>query len=64
MKVTGTTRKMARRALEILLQLSQRENAHHLLTQAIAFLEMLDRDKDAKTTPVILSVRVMQLRKS
>ena len=61
---TGTTQKMARRAFEILLQLRERENAHQLLTKAIAFLKMLDREKDVTTTPVMLSVRVMQLRKS
>lgn len=58
-----TMQKMARDAFALLLELRERENAHQLLTQAIAFLEMLGREKDVKATPVMLSIRVMQLRK-
>jgi len=54
---------MAREAFGLLLELRQHDNAHQLLTQAIAFLEMLGREKDAKATPIMLSIRVMQLRK-
>ena len=65
MKATPRTmQKMARQAFGLLLELRERDNAHQLLTQAIAFLEMLGREKDTNTAPVILSVRVMQLRKS
>jgi hypothetical protein len=55
--------KMAREAFGLLLELRQHDNAYQLLTQAIAFLEMLGREKDAKATPIMLSIRVMQLRK-
>lgn len=55
---------MARQAFGLLLELRERENALQLLTQAIAFLEMLGRGKEAHVAPIVLSVRVMQLRKS
>jgi hypothetical protein len=58
-----TTQKMARQAFGMLLELRERENAHQLLTQAIAFLEMLGREKDRNAAPTMLSVHVMQLRK-
>jgi hypothetical protein len=65
MKVTPrTTQKMARQAFGLLLELRERENAHQLLTQAIALLEMLAREKEVNAAPIMLSVRVMQLRKS
>ena len=54
---------MARQAFGLLLDLRERENAHQLLTEAIAFLEMLGREKDTNAAPIILSVQVMQLRK-
>lgn len=54
---------MARQAFGLLLEMRERENAHQLLTQAIALLEILVRDKEV-TAPIMLSVRVMQLRKS
>jgi hypothetical protein len=60
----GTTQKMARQAFGLLLELRDRENAHQLLTQAIVFLEMLGQEKDWNAAPFMLSVRVMQLRKS
>lgn len=59
-----TTQKMARQAFGLLLDLRERENAQQLLSQAIAFLEMLGRERGMNTAPMMLSVRVMQLRKS
>jgi len=59
-----TTQKMARQAFGLLLELRERENAHQLLTQAIAFLEMLGREKGINDASIMLSVQVMQLRKS
>jgi hypothetical protein len=59
-----TTQKLARQAFGLLLELRERENAQQLLNQAIAFLEMLIREKDVNAAPIMLSVRVMQLRKS
>jgi len=58
------TEEMTREAFGLLLELRDRENAYQLLTQAIAFLEMLSREKEIKATPLMLSVRMMQLRKS
>ena len=64
MKATPRTmQKMAREAFGLLLELRERGNAHQLLTQAIAFLEMLAREEDINAAPMMLSVRVMQLRK-
>ena len=65
MKATpGTTQKMARQAFGLLLEMRERENAHQLLTQANALLEMLVRQKEVNSAPIMLSVRVMQLGKS
>ena len=65
MKVgSRNTQKMARQAFGLLLDLRQRDNAHQLLSQAIALLEMLAREKEVNAAPIMLSVRVMQLRKS
>jgi hypothetical protein len=55
---------MVRAAFGLILEMRQRENAHQLLSQAIALLEMLNREKDVKAAPIMLSIRVMQLRKS
>ena len=55
---------MARQAFGMLLEMRGRENAHQLLAQANAFLEMLVREKEAHAAPIMLSVRVMQLRKT
>lgn len=65
MKTTPRTmQQMAREAFGLLLELRERDNAHQLLTQAIAFLRMLGKEKDAKGAPIMLSIRVMQLKKS
>ena len=59
-----STQTMARQAFGLLLEIRGREDAHHLLAKALAFLEVLAREKDARSAPIMLSVRVMQLRKS
>jgi hypothetical protein len=64
MKTTPShIQKMAREAFGLLLELRERGNAHQLLTQAIAFLEMLAKEESVNAAPIMLSVRVMQLRK-
>ncbi len=55
---------MARQAFGLLLELRGRDDAHQLLSKALAFLEVLAREKDVNGAPVMLSIRVMQLRKS
>lgn len=55
---------MARQAFGLLLELRERDDAYQLLSQAIAFLEVLVREKEVNAAPIMLSVRVMQLRKS
>jgi len=55
---------MARQAFGLLLEMRQRENAPQLLSQAIAILEMLAQEKSVSATPMMLSVRVLQLRKT
>jgi hypothetical protein len=54
---------MARQAFGLLLELREREDAYQLLTQAIAFLEVLVRGKDVNAAPIMFSIRVMQLGK-
>ena len=55
---------MAQKAFGLLLELRSREDAPQLLAKALAFLEMLAREKDSQSAPIMLSVRLMQLRKS
>jgi len=55
---------MARQAFGLLLELRGREDAHQLLAKALAFLEVLVREKNVNAAPIMLSVRLMQLRKS
>ncbi len=65
MKTTSrATHKMARKAFGLLLDLRTRDNAQHLLSQAIAFLEMLAQEKDMNAAPMMISIRAMQLRKN
>jgi hypothetical protein len=59
-----TTQKMARQAFGLLLELRARQDAGQSLAKALAFLEVLAREKDAKAAPIMLSIRVLQLRKS
>ena len=59
-----TTQQMARQAFGLLLELRERQDARQCLAKALAFLEVLVREKDAKAAPIMLSIRVMQLRKS
>lgn len=59
-----TTQKMARQAFGLLLELRDRQDARQSLSKALAFLEVLVREKDADPAPIMLSIRVMQLRKS
>jgi hypothetical protein len=55
---------MAREAFGLLLELRERQDASQCLAKALAFLEVLAREKDAKAAPIVLSIRVMQLRNS
>jgi len=65
MKTTSrSTQKITRQAFGLLLELRGREDAHQLLTKALAFLEVLAREKEVNAAPIVLSVRLMQLRKS
>jgi hypothetical protein len=61
---TKSTQKMARQAFGLLLELRERQDAHQCLAKALAFLEVLVREKDVNAAPIMLSIRVMQLRKS
>jgi len=58
------TQKMARQAFGLLLELREREDAHQVLAKALAFLEVLVREKNLNAAPIMLSIRLMQLRKS
>ena len=59
-----TTQKMARKAFGLLLELREREDAHQVLSKALAFLEILVRDKQVDASSIMLSIRLMQLRKA
>lgn len=65
MKSTSrNAQKMARQAFGLLLELRERQDAHQLLGKALAFLEVLAREKNVDSAPIMLSVRVMPLRKT
>ena len=62
-RTLSSTQEMTRHAFGLLLELRARRHAPQLLSQAIAFLELLVREKGVNATPIMLSVRVAQLRK-
>jgi DNA polymerase III delta subunit len=62
-RTLSSAQEMTRHAFGLLLELREHHNALGLLSQAIAFLELLAREKEVDATPVLLSVRVAQLRK-
>ena len=65
MKTTSrATQKMARQAFGLLLEMREREDAHQLLAKALAFLEVLAQEKGGNAAPIMLSISLMQLRKS
>jgi hypothetical protein len=55
---------MTRQAFGLLLELRARRDAQHCLARAVAFLEVLARDKDGGGAPIVLSIRVMAPRKT
>ena len=59
-----TTQKMARKAFGLVLELREREDAHQVLSKALAFLEILVREKQVDASSIMLSIRLMQLRKA
>ena len=61
---TKSTQKMARQAFGLLLELRARQDAHQCLAKALACLELLVREKDVNPAPIMLSIRLMELRKS
>jgi hypothetical protein len=58
-----TTQTLARQAFGLLLELRERRDAHQCLSKALAFLEVLAREKEIGSAPIVLSIRLMQLRK-
>ena len=65
MKTTAkSTEEMARQGFGLLLELRARQDAHQCLAKALACLELLVREKAVNPAPLMLSIRVMQLRKS
>ena len=58
------TQKMARQAFGLLLELRQRQDARQALAKALAYLEVLAREKDVEGAPVILSISLLPLRKN
>ena len=61
---SNTAQTMAREGFGLLLELRERHDARQCLAKALAFLEALAREKDDKAVPVMLSIRLMQMRKS
>ena len=62
-RTLSSAQEMTRHAFGLLLELRARHNALQLLSQAVAFLEWLVHEKEVEAPPVMLSVRVAQLRK-
>ena len=61
---TKSIQRLARHAFDLLLELRSQDNAPQLLSQAVGFLELLARQKEVRVTPIMVSVRVMHLRKT
>ena len=59
----NTAQTMARQGFGLLLELRERHDADQCLAKALTFLEALVRAKDDKAVPVMLSIRLMQIRK-
>ncbi len=58
-----STEKMARQGFSLLLQLRERQDARQSLSKALAFLEILAREKEVTAAPLMLSIRMLELRK-
>jgi hypothetical protein len=55
---------LVRQAFGLLLEIRRRREARRLLTQAIAFLDMLVRRPDTALESVVVSVQAVRLRDS
>jgi hypothetical protein len=55
---------MSRKAFELVLELKERRDGPARLAKALAFLEVLARDRTVKSIPVMLSIRALRLRNS
>jgi hypothetical protein len=55
---------LVREAFGLVIKLRALPEALGLLREANAFLEILARESDAHTAPLMLSIRVVRLRKS
>lgn len=60
----GSVRGLVQRAFGLVLELRGHHEAPRLLSEAIAFLEMLAHHRDPHDPPLLVSVQVMRLRKS
>jgi len=59
------TQALVRQAFGLILDLRARDNAQVLLAQAVAFMELLDKEKNPDAHPTaVLSLRVMQVGRS
>jgi hypothetical protein len=60
---TSAERALLRQAFDLLLELRSRPQARKLLGQAVTYLRMLERQGEPGGLPLVISVRVMRLRK-
>ncbi len=59
-----STEALVRKCFDLLVELRGHREAPRLLTKAIAFLHTLTRHSEAGEIPVLVSVRVVRVRKT
>jgi len=59
---THTLEGLVRHAFDLLLELRGHQEAHILLTQAVAYLKILLRERGAGAQPIVISVQALRIR--
>ena len=55
---------LVRHAFDLLLQIRNRPEAPSRLGQAVAFLKLLAREKDAQSNPLLITVQAVRIRET
>ena len=61
---TRSLEALVRRAFDLLLEIRQHPQAPRLLTQAIGYLQLLVKEGEADSGPVVVCVRTVRIRRS
>jgi len=55
---------LVRHGFDLLLELRRHQEAHLLLTQAVAYLKILLRDRGSGAQPILITVQALRIRES